>query len=413
MTAGIAAAIFCAVYLALDFNKLYALRYGSDLGTFLQTLVNLRSGSSWNYGEWRPHFQVHNSWALALLAPMVWCFPYAQTLIVIQVVAVAGAAIPLVAFARAAGLSRRAASAVAIAYLLSPATQGLAYDNFSENVFVPLIVFCGALAARRNLFWPTLLAAQMLMGLKEDEILFVAWFGVAAGVFWRRQYGVALIVLSLCNAALFWGLDLLHGVHPSDPSYGFAVHDISGKFTLVSLLLAPYAFSPTVLGWRLLLGFPLLAEIVFMQPWNYEASRIGSHYAAPLLAAVSLAAVFGLRQCPRLIPAVIPLAVIVPFLVFNDTMLRPGRWPYVVDWSAYTGAVTLRESSHGAIISRVNEGAWAVAAANPRIRLSNDYHERPHCPAYNTDAREFFTTLLGGTLPKLCGGVPIMSKSAL
>ena len=60
----IAVAVFGAVYIGLDLNKLYALRYGADLGTYLQTLVNLAHGSSWNYGEWRPHFQVHDSWAL-------------------------------------------------------------------------------------------------------------------------------------------------------------------------------------------------------------------------------------------------------------------------------------------------------------------------------------------------------------
>ncbi|MBV9233517.1 MAG: hypothetical protein JO030_05690, partial [Candidatus Eremiobacteraeota bacterium] len=57
----IAVAIFAVVYIALDLNKLYALRYGADLGTYLQTLVNLRHGSSWNYGEWRPHLLVHDS----------------------------------------------------------------------------------------------------------------------------------------------------------------------------------------------------------------------------------------------------------------------------------------------------------------------------------------------------------------
>ena len=49
----IAAAVFAIVYIALDLNKLYALRYGADLGTYLQTLVNLQHGSSWNYGEWK------------------------------------------------------------------------------------------------------------------------------------------------------------------------------------------------------------------------------------------------------------------------------------------------------------------------------------------------------------------------
>src|SRR5580693_9908825 len=100
----IAAGVFAAVYIALDLNKLYALRYGADLGTYLQTLVNLRHGSSWNYGEWRPHFAVHDSWTLVALVPLAAVFPRAETLIVVQVLAVAVAAIPLVLFAREVGV---------------------------------------------------------------------------------------------------------------------------------------------------------------------------------------------------------------------------------------------------------------------------------------------------------------------
>ena len=92
-------------------------------------------------------------------------------------------------------------------------------------------------------------------------------------------------------------------MRPNDPPYGWAVHDVSGKFTLVALLLAPFAFAPAGAGRWLLLSVPLLAEIVFMQPWNYEPSRIGSHYVAPLLTAASVAAIVGLRRFPKLVPA--------------------------------------------------------------------------------------------------------------
>ena len=126
----VAVAVFAAVYIALDLNKLYALRYGADLGTYLQTLVNLQHGSSWDFGEWKPHFGVHDSWALTALVPLVALFPKAQTLIVVQVLAVACAAIPLALLGREIGIGVRAANLVAIAYLISPArlpTAGARY----------------------------------------------------------------------------------------------------------------------------------------------------------------------------------------------------------------------------------------------------------------------------------------------
>ncbi len=406
-----AVALFVAVYLAYDFNRLYALRYGADLGTYLQTLVNLRHGSSFNFGEWRPHFQVHDSWALAALVPVIALVPRAEALIAMQVVAVAVAAIPLALFAREIGVAPRAAVVLGIAYLLTPSAQGLAYDNFSENVFVPLLVFCGALAVRRRALWPALLCALLLCGLKEDEILFVAWFAVACALWWDRRIGVALLTLALVNAAAYWGIETLHGVRPNDPPYGFAVHDVSGKFTLVSLLLLPFALAPLAVGRWLLLALPLLAEIVFMQPWNYEPSRIGSHYTAPLLAAAALAAAFGVRRISGFARWVIPCALVVTLLIFTDTALRPGRWPYIVDWNAYARAVATRDGDKAVTLPRRDEGVWAVAAVNPRVRL--DSHPDPlfvACPAYDTNARAFFASLLGRMPAALCGGVPLEPK---
>ncbi|MGC1381940.1 MAG: DUF2079 domain-containing protein [Candidatus Baltobacteraceae bacterium] len=403
----VAVAIFALVYISLDLNKLYALRYGADLGTYLQTLVNLQHGSSWNYGEWRPHFAVHSSWALGGLMPLVALFPRAETLIVVQVLAVALAAIPLALFGRRAGLSALEANCVAIAYLLTASAQGLSYDNFSENVFVPLLAFWGALAVQKRALWPALFFAALLAGLKEDQILFLLWFGAACALWWDRRVGIAIVGLALVAGIGFWAAERLAGTQPNVPHYALVVVDPMGKVAMLFLLLAPFAFAPVAIGRWLLLGAPLLAEIVFMQPWNYEPSRVGSHYTAPLLAATAIAAALGLRRAPRLTRAIVPSALAV-MLLFNDTGLRPGRWPYVVDWSAYANAVNIRDGDRAILLPRGEEGVWAVAAVNPRVRL--DPHPDPHfpgCPAYDTDARAFFASLTGAPLPVLCGGVPV------
>jgi uncharacterized membrane protein len=404
----IAAAIFCCVYIALDLNKLYALRYGADLGTYLQTLVNMQHGSSWNYGEWKRHFAVHDSWVLSALVPLVALYPRAQTLIVVQVLAVACAAIPLVLFARELGLGARAANLIGIAYLLTPAAQGLSYDNFSENVFVPLLAFCGALAVRRRTLWWALVCAQLLLGLKEDEILFVLWFAIAGALWWDRRIGVTLSALAMVNGVGFWAFEHAFGARPNDPGYSFAVYDPVAKLSMIFLLLAPFAFAPLAVGRWLVLGAPLLAEIVFMRPWNYEPSRIGSHYVAPLFAVTAIAAAFGVARYPRFASATVPCALVVMLLIFNDTVLRPGRWPYVVDWNAYARAVALRDGGRTLLLHRRDEGAWAVAAANRDVRLDPRPDPRfQKCPAYDTNAAAFFAALHGRMPAHLCGGVPV------
>jgi len=195
-TTYVAVVVYAFVYVALDLNKLYALRYGADLGTYLQTFVNLQHGSSWNFGEWKQHFAVHDSWVLVALVPLIALLPRAETLIVVQVVAVAAAAIPLVLLAREVGVNARAANLLGIAYLLSPATQGLSYDNFSENVFVPVLALWGGLFARKRLLWPTLAAGALLAGLKEDELLFVLWFGAACALWLDRRIGLRLVLIA-------------------------------------------------------------------------------------------------------------------------------------------------------------------------------------------------------------------------
>ncbi len=403
----IAVGVFAVVYIGLDLNKLHALRYGADLGTYLQTLVNLRHGSSWNYGEWRPHFAVHDSWVLAALVPLVALFPRAETLIIVQVLAVALAAIPLALFAREIGLDARAANALGIAYLLTPSAQGLSYDNFSENVFVPLFAFGAALFVRRRALVPALIAAQLLLGLKEDQILFVLWFAVACAIWWDRRIGIALAALAVCNGFGFWLLERALATAPNLPQYSFAVFDPASKVSMVFLLLAPFAFAPVGIGWWLLLGAPLLAEIVLMRPWNYEASRVGSHYTAALLAATAVAAALGARRYPRFARYMIASAVVV-VLLFNDTVLRPGRWPYVVDWNAYARAVAIRDGGRAVLLRRGDEGVWAVAAGNPNVRLDPRPDARfPHCPAYDTNAAAFFGSLAGRMPAHLCGGVPL------
>ncbi len=407
-----AIAIFILVYLALDLNKLYALRYGADFGTFLQTISNMRHGSSWNYAEWHPHLLVHDSWALFALAPLIALFPQAETLIVVQVCVVAAAAIPLVLFARDIGASPKAANLLGITYLLTPSAQGFTYDNFSENVFVPFVIFSTALAVRRRLFVLALLGAQVLMGLKEDEILFVAWFAVACSLFWDRRLGIAALSLAVINGLTFWSIEQYLGSRPISPAYAFSIEDASGRFTLVALLLAPFAFAPVLVGRWLLLAAPLLAEIMFAQKYSYEPSRIGSHYTAPLLACTAIAAAFGIRSRPELARWMVPCAVFVILFVFNDTALRPGRWPFIVDWHAYEQAVAVRETRVPILLRRHDEGVWAVAAVNPLVRL--DPHNDPQwvaCPAYNTNAVAFFSSLRFNPKAKwkLCGGVPMSS----
>ena len=408
----VTAAVFAIVYLALDFNKLYALRYGADTGTFLQFLVNEAHGhGSWNNAEYRPHLQVHDSWMLLALVPLIAAFPYAQTLIIVEVFAVAAGGVALYYTARAFGAGERESNIVAIAYLISATAQGLAYNNFLENIFVPLLAFLGAIAARRHALIPALIVAQLLLGLKEDEAAFLLWFGAACAIWWDRRMGIAVVALAAVNGAGYALYEALNHVHPSHPAYALHVDDPFAKLQFFIAVLAPFAFAPLWTKWRMLLAAPLVAEITLNKPWAYQITRLGMHWTAPFVAVCAIAAAYVLAKRPRFATPMLVLSIAMA-LLFNDTVMKIGRWPYIVDWRAYANAAALRADGAGAAtVPRAQEGVYAIAAANPRVRLARYRKgETGYCPSFNTEGRAFLASLGLGSWPRgvrLCEGVAV------
>ncbi|HZZ65684.1 MAG TPA: DUF2079 domain-containing protein, partial [Candidatus Baltobacteraceae bacterium] len=335
-----------------------------------------------------------------------------QTLLVLQVLAIAGGAVALCALALAFGASQRAASIVALAYVLSPSAQGIAYGNFLENVFVPLFAILAALAARKRSLPGTLLCAQVLLGLKEDEALFLLWFGAACALWWDRRIGFAVCGLAVVNGFAFAIYEHVTGGHPSIPAYSWRIDDPVSKISFFLALAAPFAFAPLALGRRMLLALPLGAELVFNRPWAYAITRIGAHWTAPLFALTAIGAAYAVAIRPRFATPMLILAILCA-LTINDTVLKIGRWPYVVHWPSYAHAVALRAYSRAVVVPRRDEGVYAVAAANPRValadwRLSNT--GSGFCPAYNRDGAAFFASLGLAPWPRdvrLCGGVPV------
>ena len=289
--------------------------------------------------------------------------------------------------------------------------QGIAYGNFLENVFVPLLAALGALAVRRRALVASLVVAQLLLGLKEDEALFLAWFGAACALWWDRRIGIGVAALAVVNGLGFVVAERLSGAHPSLPGYALHVDDPLQKLAFFAALLAPFAFAPLLLRWRLLLALPLVAELVFNRPWAYPIARIGTHWTAPLVAATALAAAYAVAKRPRLATPVLACAIVCA-LTINDTVLKIGRWPYVVDRGAYAGRCgAARRARTTSSCAASNEGAYVAAAANPHVLLAKyDPREGGYCPAYGKDARAFFASLGIGTWPPdttLCGGVPV------
>ena len=416
LIAGVVA--FIALYALCDLNKFYALRYGADTGCLEQTLLNFwQSGTTVNGYENRPHLAVHATWSLLVLAPFVAAIPFTETLLAVKLLAVALAAIPLYAFARAAGLSRGPAVALALAYLIAPTTQSAAYSNVTENAFVPLAAFSLALAVQRRNDVATFVLALLLIGLKEDEALFVGWFAAIALVLAPSRRKIAALILAL-SAADFAGYQIVEhavGYASARPAYGYLPQHPLDVIVSLAAMLAPLAFAPLLLGWRMLFAIPLIAEISINGPWTVPLYGVGSHYTYPLVALMTIGAVIAATSRPRFGYAALALSGVVA-LVAGTTVMRPGRAFFVLDRSALATAQQIRESGRTIVLPGEGEGIYALAAPNLRVSLSSAPAATvAKCPGYNHNGRAFLASVGWGTWPSgvtLCGGAVVRAPGS-
>jgi uncharacterized membrane protein len=368
-----AVVVFCGIYIDLVFYRIHALRLGVDTGTYLQTLVNfVHTGSTYNFGEHRPKIWNHDSWTVILgMAPFIAVFPQVETPLIAEVVVVAVAAIPLYFLGRSFGLSQGSASIPALAYLISPSAQGWVFDNFTELHFVPLLAFSLALAARRrSLVW-TIALAELLTGVKEDESLFLIWFGIASVLWYDRRLGIAGIVIGLTNWFGYAWLQHRAGYIPHDPGYRLYDPHWLTHLAFLAEVLAPFAFLPLLLGRVALLALPFVLEITLNAPWlgGQEFAHGGNFYTIPLVSVIAIGAVVAAARYPQRVRYVLPCAVVM-MLFFNTTVLRLGRHEYPPDWPAYCAAKAASRDGRVHVYGHDREAVFAIAASNLNVHFT-------------------------------------------
>ena len=363
---------FAAVYLVVDLNKLCALRVGSNTGEYLQAAVRfLHTGSTFNYVDWNSTLVMHDQWMFLAVAPFAALWPHPEIVILVQVIALATAAPLLYALVRAWGGTRFAAAVAAIVYLVSPSVQGFANAEFVPLDFVPLLAFALGLAlARGSLIW-ALVCAELLCGAKEDVGLFVLWFGIVYGILKDRKTGIAIGILAAINLAIYFGFVQHFGVHTVHPAYGLDDTAWPKQLAFTAEILAPFAFAPLALGWRVLLALPLIAELFFAH-WAFPLYQAGSYYTIPLVTVVVLAAAYVFTRRPQWARAAIPCALVMA-LFFNTTVLHFGRHLYTCD-PLYRTARAWSFAHATVDFPCEDQGAWTIAAGNTEARLNGCGH---------------------------------------
>ncbi len=377
-------ALFAAAYIALDVNALHALRANQNTGLYLQSAVNfVHVGSTFDQPDGKPHMLVHNQWLVyAVLGPLVALWPRPETAIVVGVVALAAAAIPLYFFARACGADVRIATMLAVAFLISPSVQGWAYDGFVGEDLIPIGAFSLALAIRRGALLPALACAELLLGMKEDEVWFVAWFGmlVALGFFRTRAHrqheiaradrrlGFAVAGLAAINGVAYYAIAARFGFVPEHPRYGLSDPNWFGQATFVLEMLVPLAFAPLRLRFRLLAAMPLVAEVFLAQDRSYPLYHIGSYYTVPLVVCAALATAYVAAGQRAIAGYALAGSCVMAAFFNNASVLHLGRHPFSAD-PQYARALAWATTALPVDFPCEDVGAWTVASANPNARL--------------------------------------------
>ena len=273
---------------------------------------------------------------------------------------------------------------------------------------MPLLAFCAALSVAAALVLAARRRAALLAGTQGRQILFVLWFGAACALWWDRRIGLALGVLAVANGV---------GFAASNES---SAHSRTTRRTRLR--------SSTRRGKLTMIVSPARALRVcaarnrsLASARHTAAGRDRVHAALELRAephrlALPRAAARGYRRRRRLRRrSQSPLRA--RNGAVRDRLDRCSLTMACCGWGAgpmsWIGRLRSRgrrakRRSDGLTLSRAQEGAWAVAAANPRVRLDpHPYPRATACPAFNTDASAFFASLVGRAPPQTCGGVPL------
>jgi uncharacterized membrane protein len=231
------------------------------------------------------HFSLladHWSPILALLAPLYWIHDSPATVLVAQAVLFALAIPPLWIYARRRLESEAAAYFVCGAYALSLPIMAAVVFDFHEVAFVPVLTVLMVERFDAGKRWHGVLAAVVLLLVKEDMGLLVAGFGCYLLLTRRRWTGLGLVIGGLLatwiathvlipafggSASFYWaysqfgsapGSALLHMVeHPLHTLHVFFTPWVKTR-TMIGLL-AMFAFLPLASP-MLVAALPLLAE---------------------------------------------------------------------------------------------------------------------------------------------------------
>ena len=417
MAAGIITWVIVVSRLVLHRHNAYA-TFDFDLGIHDQSMWLLANGKWFNTVCGLNVFGHHAMFMYYLLVPFVWIGGGANLWNVLQVIALASAAIPVFLIARNRLGKSSYGLAFGIAWLLLPTTTYLAWETFHpETMAVPFLLMGyhyattrpagnGPDVRRHNIITIAWIASAMLW--KEDIALAVIGIGILLIVRKRRRFGLILFsggVLYFLVIGL-WFVPVLAG---DSSSYGMLYGSL-GKTPLdvvktslqdpsmfvdrlsennfkgyIGQITSPLAFLPLLAPLTMLMAAPqifinILTNVDFTWAMMY-------HYQAVPIAGAIAAAVEGVafikRRSPRLVVLSTASVVVASVIAASSWGILPfgdkynfGYWPHgdrdTSGWEAAIDRVGPTDvvSAHYAFVPHAAHREVIYTFPNPWIKTN-------------------------------------------
>lgn len=282
------------------------------------------------------HINAHFDPVLALISPLMWIYPEAETLLVFQSLWLGSAVVPLFMLARHYQISAPSALALCASYCLYPALHGInLFDFHSLAMVVPLVVWlwlCFELGWVKRYF----VVLALLLLVREDAALLTVFLGMAflvsgnpralrlggstiviAGCYFLFVKGVVMPNSDLLNKkkgargyAYYYeellpkGKDSAAGlltVLMSEPARLLRLALQEDKVSYLAKLAVPVLGLPFVARWgKVAIGYGLAFALLATRPFVHS---LHFHYSANVVSVVFVLTVLGVAALPTRINA--------------------------------------------------------------------------------------------------------------
>jgi len=277
---------------------------------------------------------------VALLAPLYWIAPSAETLLVVQALLLAGSIVPVYLFLRDR-LPGPASWLLTAAYGCFWGIQRVTVADVHELAAAPFLIAIVILAIDRRVYGLMCVACITLMLVKEDLIPFVSGVGLYLMYLGERRIGASLFAGSLAAFAAVMLVIIPWFGEGTTWRYTSAYQSaLDRPWAMPLLLFTPAEKLLTVLYWLAPFAFlPLYSPIsALVLPVALERLLSdnsihwghGFHYSAPLAPILTMAAGDALSRLARHLSdphSRQRLLIVVPAVCLAVSIVLPGHQP--------------------------------------------------------------------------------------